>query len=999
MKRILTLAIAVATWLAASATTPSLLRATDSAAMERWVDSVMSTLSPEQRVAQLMMVAVTPKGDAATNAIIDRMATSLQVGGVIYHESTIAAQVAATNRLRAAARVPMLVAIDGEWGVAMRLHELKPFAKNLRLGAINDEKLLYAYGRETARQCRLLGIHVDFAPVVDVNDTPEKPTLDNRSFGESPEAVAAHAAAYARGLEDGGVLSVSKHFPGHGATSDDSHKMLPTIKKSMRELNTCELVPFRRYFDAGLGGVMVAHLNVPAIDKDVAPTTFSRRCVTDLLQGELNFEGLIFTDALGMHGAADAVPAGGSAAVEALVAGNDVLLMPEQVEQDIKAVMAAIAAGRVTQEQVDASCRKQLRFKYALGLTRDTAPIDTTNLKQRLQTPETLALQDELVAASITIAKNSKNMLPVSHFERQKIAVVTIGRRSPAVSSRVSDYARVDLTLHVRDDESLQAATAALKSGGFTTVIAVATDDEAATRALARGLTSRVKNVALVITATPYNIRHYGSALHDARALVLTYDAAPTTVDLAVQTIFAGNAARGTLPVTVRPVGGGKTLRVGAGTHYAATRLGFASPASVGFDNRLLHQIDSVARYGIEQGAFPGCQVLVARHGKVVVNGAWGRHAADASTPVTTGSIYDLASVSKATGTISAVMKVFDNGGFALDDEASKYIPGLQRPDKRHITFRELLLHETGMPPSLSMWEMMMDTTSYSGRLITGQRDANHNIKVMNGAWGNDRARLRRDILSPVPTADFPTAIARDLYGGQATYRAVMDGIYNVKLLEKRYRYSCLNFSLLADAMQRISGERLDNFDRKNFFAPLGMWRTCYRAADHFPLSQIVPTEVDTYLRRQHVHGYVHDELSAFSLGVQGNAGLFSPAVDLAKLLQMWLNGGTYGGDRFLSEATVKVFTTEKSLTSHRGLGFDKPVIGNPDAGNTCAEAGPSVYGHTGFTGTSFWVDPDNDMIYIFMSNRVCPTRDNRAFGRVSARSNIHSIIYQNLKK
>lgn len=999
MKRISILVTLAAAWLSLAAVTPSLLSRAGGAAMDRWVDSTMATLTPEQRVAQLMMVAVTPKGDAATDAFIDKMVGTLQVGGVIYHESSIAAQVAATNRLRAAARVPVLISIDGEWGVAMRLHELKPFAHNLRLGAVSDERLLYAYGREAARQLRLLGIHVNLAPVVDVNDVPDKPSLGDRSYGESPEQVASRAAAYARGLEDGGVLSVAKHFPGHGATSDDSHKMLPTIRKPMRELNMCELVPFRRYFDAGLGGVLTAHLNVPAIDSEVAPTTFSRRCVTDLLQRQLGFEGLIFTDALGMHGSADAVPPGGSAAVEALAAGNDVLLMPEHVEKDIQAVMQAIASGRIPQSQVDASCRKILRFKYALGLAGECAPIAVDGLKERLETPATLALQDELVAATITVARNNKSLLPVSHLERQRIAVVTVGTPMAAVAKRVGDYARVDLSLHVADGASLDNAVAALKRGGFTTVIAVATDDGAMTRVLSRNLASQVKNVALVITADPYNITHYGSALHDAAAVVLTYDRSSLAVDLAVQTLFAGNAARGSLPVTVRPAGGGKALKAGTGFHYGATRLGFASPAAVGFDDRLLQQIDSVARYGIEQGAFPGCQVLVARHGKVVVNGAWGKLAADSSLPVTTGTLYDLASVSKATGTLSAVMKVFDGGGFALDDPASKYIPGLRRADKSDITFRQLLFHETGMPPSLSMWHMMMDTTTYDGKLITGQRDAQHNIYVMSGAWGHDKARLRTDILSPVATAECPTAIARDLYGGQQTYNAVMNGIYDAKLGDKRYRYSCLNFSLLADAVQRISGERLDDYVAKRFFGPLGAWRTCYRAADHFDLSQVAPTEVDVYMRRQHVHGYVHDELSAFSLGVQGNAGLFSPAVDIAKLLQMLLNGGTYGGDRYLSEATVKTFTTEKSPNSHRGLGYDKPVIGNPDAGNTCAEAGPGVFGHTGFTGTSFWVDPDNDMIYVFTSNRVCPTRDNRAFGRVSARSNIHSIIYQNIKE
>ncbi len=985
--------------LVAQAVAPAIYNHTDRAAMERWVDSVYSTLSERDRVAQLMMAAITPTNVDKALARVDDLVGRQRVGGIIYHESGAVVEATVTNHMRHVARVPVLVSIDGEWGLAMRLKELRDFPRNLRLGAVTDEQLLYEYGREVARQCRIMGIHIDLAPVVDVNDVADKPTLGNRAYGDSPSLVSSRAIAFSRGLEDGGVLSVAKHFPGHGATADDSHKMLPTIHKSLKQLNKCELVPFRQYINRGLGGILTAHLNVPAIDKDVAPTTFSQRCVTDLLKRDMGFEGLIITDALGMKGAADHVPAGSSAAVEAFIAGNDILLMPENVEQEIDAVMSAIAAGTISRERVEESCRKILRFKYALGLAEPQPDIELDNLVARLDTPATLALQDRLVAASITVLTNKRNLLPVRDLERQRIAVLTIGGDSAIAGNiyhdRADDYAHIAMHRHVSPSTDLAALARELKRGGYTLVLIGVNDNSQATQLVTRNLVAKVKNSVLMLTAAPYDIKNYGSALGNAAAVVLTYDDSTLARDLAVQTAFGGNAACGVLPVTVRPVGGGKTYKPGVGVHYAATRLGYAMPQMVGVDNRLINKIDSVATYAVREHAFPGCQVLVARHGKVIVNRAYGEMAYGSGERVTTSTLYDCASVSKATGTLSAVMKVYDRGGFGLDEPASLYIPGLRRDDKRDITFRDLLYHETGMPPSLSMWLMMMDTTTYSGPLITGKPDEHHHIKVMNNAWGHDDARLRSDILSSVATPQFPVAIARDLYGGTATYDAVMQGIYGARVGEKRYLYSCLNFSLLADAMQRISGERLDVFDEKNIFAPLGAWHTCYRAADKFPLGEIAPTEVDTYLRKQHVRGYVHDELSAFSLGVQGNAGLFSTAGDLAKLLQMWLNGGTYGGHRFLSESTVNTFLTAKSPNSHRGLGFDKPVIGNPDASNTCAEAGPSVIGHTGFTGTSFWVDPDNDLIYVFMSNRVSPTRNNPAFGRVSARSNIHSLIYR----
>ena len=302
------------------------------------------------------------------------------------------------------------------------------------------------------------------------------------------------------------------------------------------------------------------------------------------------------------------------------------------------------------------------------------------------------------------------------------------------------------------------------------------------------------------------------------------------------------------------------------------------------------------------------------------------------------------------------------------------------------------------MPASLNMWYMMMDEKSYTGELIAGAQDAIHTVKIMDGAWGHKDAKMRTDILSPVKTDKFNIAIADGLWGGRVTYDSIMNRMYHAKLGKKKYLYSCCNFSLLADAVQRMTHSPLNYYVNNYIFAPLGAYHTMYRPLSKFSRDEIAYTEKDTYLRRQHIHGYVHDELAAFSGGVQGNAGLFSNANDLAKLFQMWLNGGTYGGVRLLKASTVETFTTQKSPNSHRGLGFDKPVVGDPYNSNTCAEATPETYGHTGFTGTCFWVDPKNDMFYIFLSNRVCPTRNNPNFGRISARSHIQSLIYKAIR-
>ncbi|MBQ4366698.1 MAG: serine hydrolase [Muribaculaceae bacterium] len=1005
MKRTRTLLALVVSMLALGASArnthamPAFFNKVDKAEMEAWVNATLQTMTPEERIAQIIIMAVNPRDDDTTRAIVKRYVADNHVGGLIYNESTLHEQVTITNYAQSLSRIPLILTMDAEWGLAMRVEGMPKYPRNLTLGAVSDEKLLYNYGREMARECRRLGLHVNYAPVLDVNDNPLNPVIGTRSFGESPEIVASHGIAYARGLEDGGVLAVGKHFPGHGSSTEDSHKVLPTINKKMEELNTCELVPFRRFIDAGFSGILTAHLYVPAIDKTEGPTTLSPRCVNDLLKNQLNFNGLIITDALDMKGATQLLK--GSVCVNALLAGNDILLMPYNLEREIAAIKDAIARGTLKQADIDERCRKMLRYKYVLGLTTPQQ-VDPRHLEEDLKSRAEV-LYRQLTAGSITVIKNKDKMLPVHNLQSRHIAVVTMGDERGLKSmfhDRCDDYAEVT-PFNWKLGDDVEALCQRINGGHFNVVIVEAYGNDASVRAAAEQLSKKCKNIVLAVLCKPYEINNYGGAIlsKNTKAVVLTYETTAVAQDYAVQTIFGGNAAQGRLPISLSFDGKKKRYEAGFGIHYDACRLGYTIPAEVGINNRLLSQIDSVARLGVQEHAFPGCQVVVGRHGKIVCKRAYGETDYGSGVAVNDNTLYGLASVSKATGTLSAVMKVFDDGKFRLDDKASKFIPGLRDGDKNDITFRELLYHETGMPPSLSMWLMMMDKDSYNGQLIAGAPDDNHTIKIMDGAYGHKDARLRTDILSTRQTDEFNIAIADGLWGGRVTYDSIMQRIYHADLGDKRYLYSCLNFSLLADAVQRISHAPLNYFVNSYIFAPLGAYHTLYRPLSKFSRDQIAYTEVDTYLRRQHIHGYVHDELAAFSGGVQGNAGLFSNANDLAKLFQMWLNGGTYGGVRFFKPSTVDVFTTQKSPNSHRGLGFDKPVVGNPKASNTCDEATAETYGHTGFTGTCFWVDPKNDMFYIFLSNRVSPSRNNPAFTRISARSHIQSLIYKNIEK
>ena len=527
-KRILLLTVAVVLTLGAtgreSTRLPNLFNQVDQVAMNQWVDSVFNSLSPEARIGQLIVASVTPSGNDATRELVRRLVVQNMVGGLIYENSSMADQAAVTNLAQSLATVPLMITIDGEWGLGMRLKEVPNFQRNLILGALDNDMLLYEYGREVARQCRRMGIQVNFAPVLDVNDNPLNPVIGTRSFGESPELVARHAIAFARGLEDGGVMAVGKHFPGHGSSSEDSHKTLPVINKSLQEINTCELVPFRKFVDAGLSGILTAHLLVPSIDGGKAPTSLSNDCVGTLLRNELGFDGLIFTDALNMKGATQMLK--GSACVNALLAGNDVLLMPEDVADEIAAIQRAVANGTLSQQLVDERCKKILRYKYALNLT-SPQQVSTANLLNDVNSQRAAVLKRQLTAGSITVIKNNDNILPIHNLQSRRIAVATIGNENGTASTftrRCADYAQVK-RFDLAKAGSANALAEQLHDGHFNTIIVEVGEDNADNRAALDVVVKKCKNVIVTLTCKPYEIKNYGSAIthKHVKAVVLTY--------------------------------------------------------------------------------------------------------------------------------------------------------------------------------------------------------------------------------------------------------------------------------------------------------------------------------------------------------------------------------------------------------------------------------------------------------------------------------------------
>lgn len=947
----------------------------DSPQCQEWVDSVYNSLTEQERVAQLFIAHVNPESKDNVAYVVNR-----GIGGLLYTKGSLKSFASMTNYAQSIAKTPLLITLDGEWGIAMRVPEAPEFPRNMSLGAINEEKLLYEYGKEMARECQALGIQVNFAPVMDVNSNPDNPVIGYRSFGEDPKRVAKLGVAYSLGLESGGVMAVAKHFPGHGDTKDDSHKSLPRVERSLDSVKSIDLYPFKKFINSGCNGVMVGHIAVPALDSSLTPASMSPVIIGKKLKKDMGFDGLVFTDGLGMKGA----DMNENVCVAALKAGNDILLAPRNYANDLVAVMKAIENGEISRERIEKSVKKMLSYKYLLGLN-NLRTVDEGHIGEILNSIDAESVNRRLCDAMITAVHNHDSILPLGNLGKNRIAVVNIGGHNDNEFDKMcSRYANVDI---------FNGSSASIeKLREYDVVIAAIFKANHSSQSILEAMKG-LKGLVAVFMVNPYEMAKFKSALGNEAALVIAYESSPLAQQSAAKALFGGIKVDGKLPVNVSGV-----AEMGAGVELPKTRLGFATLKDANLKPNLSERIDSAIYACLKSGAFPGAQVLVAKGGDIVLNKNYGR-TTNGGNPVTESTIYDLASVSKTVGTLPGIMKAYDLGLFDMDTPASNIIPGLNVSGKEDITPRMLLFHETGMPPSLNMFYLMMDTATYKGKLLSPKKDKEHSIKIEKKLYGHNDAKLRADLVSHKRTKNMAVPAAKDLYVGAATYDTIMSRIYKADLRKNRdYCYSCLNFCLLMDMEQRLTQQPHQKWVADSVWNPIGAYSFSYRPAEKYPDERIAATEKDNYLRRQHLRGYVHDELAAFSGGVQGNAGVFGSALDIAKLCQTWLNGGRYGDTQIFSESTNELFTTTKSPNSRRGLGFDKPDTENPENSPTCDEAGKNVYGHTGYTGTVFWVDPDQELIFVFLNNRVDPTRNNDAWNKSMVRTTLMRLIYESIE-
>ncbi|WP_460944975.1 glycoside hydrolase family 3 N-terminal domain-containing protein [Spirosoma daeguense] len=960
-----------------------------------WADSVFTNMSPDDRIAQLIMVAGYSNRKPAYEDSLIRLVQTHKLGGVVMFQGGPVRQALLTNRLQAASRVPLLMAMDAEWGLAMRLDSTVRYPYQMTLGAIQgNDTLLYQMGANLARQARRLGVHVNFAPTVDINNNPNNPVINFRSFGENKYDVARKALAYMRGMQDNQLLTSIKHFPGHGDTGTDSHYDLPLIAKSRAQLDSLELYPFRQLINAGAAGVMVAHLSIPALDTTRnRPSTLSPNIVTNLLKNELGFQGLVFSDAMNMKGLTKYFPSGQADRL-GIEAGMDVLEFTEDVPAALAQIKQAVAQGRITQESLDARCLKVLRAKAWVGLDQ-YKPVAIENLVNDLNPVKDDLLNRKLTEASLTVLKNDKNILPLQQLDTLRIASVAVeSDKITAFQQMASNYTQVEhFNLTSRTpDSTLAAIRDSLKNYNLILVDVHLNNIRPAanygmqtkTAVMVSELVATGKAVVTVFgnayvldkLSFPMDTAQPKHNIEQARAIVMPYQLTNYTEELAAQLIFGAIGASGKLPVTVN-----QRFRVGDGLPVRSIgRLKYTIPEEVGIDSRYLaQQVDSLVNVGLTERAFPGCVVQMARDGKVIFRKAYGNHTYDASLgaepkPTQLDDLYDMASVTKVSTSTPALMRLVDEGKFNLNGKMADYLPDFKKSNKADLVWRDVLTHQARLKAWIPFW---MDT------------------KEPDGSW---KPRTFKDEKS----GRYPIEVTDSLYEfrryPQTIFEQIKDSPLNAK---KEYVYSDLSFILYPQIVKRITDTAFEDYVKTTFFRPLGASTLTFNPRRFYSLSRIVPTEYDSLFRRTLIWGRVHDEGAAMLDGLSGHAGLFGTANDLMKVYEMYRQQGSYGGERFISQKTIAEFTRYQfpELGNRRGLGFDKPSF--TYSGNGPRSATKASYGHSGFTGTFVWVEPDPayNLTYVFLSNRVYPTRNNNKISTLNTRTNVVEALYRATKR
>ena len=928
---------------------------------EQWTDSVFNSLNDDEKVAQLMVIRAHSNLGPDHVAKVENDIRKYNVGALCFFQGGPVRQANLTNYYQSISKTPLMVTIDAEWGLGMRLDSVIKFPYQLTLGAMNNDALVYEMGKAVGEQCKRMGVHVNYAPVVDVNNNPNNPVIGYRSFGEDKYKVAKLGIAYMKGMQDAGIMACAKHFPGHGDVDVDSHLDLPVINKNREQLDSMELYPFRELFNAGVGSVMVAHLSIPAIDAtEHVATSISKNNVTGLLRNDLKYEGLTFTDALEMKGVAKYFP-GGTIAVQALIAGNDMLCLPEDVGMAIEEIKKAIRDKKLSWNDINTKVKKVLLAKYRLGLNKQQA-ISLNNLVEDLNS-KTNAINYKIAKETITALSGIN---PVKNTA--KIVYVGIGASEPTLfgKSLRTDLNADTLYYSWKDgDDKSEEVFEKITAANYDAIV-VGIHNFSNRPANNYGITNaslalwRKLNSPKTITVIFGNVlaaQNYCTANN----LVAVHQDDNISQDVAVEFIEGKTDAKGVLPMRVcdQPAG--------YGVHLQQEKENLASNVV----HEKFYSVDSIVNDAIRQKAFPGCVVIALKDGEIIYDKAFGTSQFDNGSPVSLESVYDLASVTKVSATTLSVMKLYEQGKLDLNKTLGDYLPWVKGSNKAELRVEDILLHQAGLVPFIPFYRETIDTT----------------MGIPNPA-----------LYATSYSSQFSIPVAKNLYLRKDWNDTMFSRILQSPLsAHGKYVYSDNDFIFLGKIVEQMSGMPLDEYVSKNFYSKLGLNTTGFNPSKRFAMNRVIPTEEEKHFRRQLIQGYVHDEGASMFGGVAGHAGLFSSAYDLAMLYQMLLNGGEINGVSLLQPETIKFFTAYHSETSRRGYGFDKPEKDNATRKEPypSALASPETFGHTGFTGTCVWVDPKVNLVYIFLSNRVNPTRNNNKISQMQIRGKIQDEFYK----
>ena len=938
----------------------------DYQAQESWVDSTYTSLTLEEKIGQLFMVmAFSEQGEKHFDKISKNIVED-NIGGVIFSLGGPHGQTEWLNKFQKKSKVPLLIGMDAEWGVAMRLDSVQAFPWNMTLGAIQNDVLVKDIGHRIGEQAKRLGIHINFAPSVDINTNPKNPIIGNRSFGEDKQNVARKGIAFMQGMHEAGILSSAKHFPGHGDTATDSHLGLPSINFSMERIEEVELYPFKEIINAGVSSVMVAHLDIPAIDAGI-PSSLSQKTVQTLLQDSLQFKGLVITDALNMKGASGISPKYGID-VSAFLAGNDILLIPNDVSVAIKKMKRAFKAKKITEQRLAHSVKKILKAKYLVGLNNNKE-ISSEFLSDNLNTNKDDYLIAKSMQAAITVVQNKNNVLPLEKtttygylklgddtgldFRNSLSKEIKLHRVNESLSnseiiSNLKDYEKIIIGFHRSNDNPWKASSFSKKEIQLISELV------------------KSHTIILDVFVKPYALSKINT-LEGIDGLVVSYQNNIPAQIASADILLGDRKATGKLPVSISssfPVGMGIELN-------GPTKIGKGTPESVGIDSNLLNRIDDLALIAIDSLMTPGMQILVARHGKVVFNKSYGFHTYEKKKPVTNTDLYDLASLTKVLATLPLVMKEVDQGKLTLETRLGDLNEEWEQSNKADISIQDMLSHYARLTPWIPF---------YKETLKKGSSKLNKKFY-----------RKRKSKRFSIPVADH-------FYGKRDLPELISNQILESELRDSlMYKYSDLPYFFMKDLFENRYNESLEVLARDSFYIPLGLNRTTFNPNKNTPNQTIIPSEIDSYYRNQELKGEVHDMAAAMLGGVGGHAGLFSNASEVAVLMQLFLNKGTYAGKRYFSAETFDQFNQclYCDQGNRRGVGFDKPQL--EGSGSTCGCVPKSSFGHSGFTGTYAWADPENELIYIFLSNRTYPTMDNNLLLKHDIRTRIQQYIYDSI--